>query len=368
MLLLPDMDIATLAEDFASAGVLRSHASRVLRAWWRGNGQVDLDGLSIGVPAREHVRERFDLTAATVATRRESADGTVKLLLAMKRGGMAECVLMPAFRPDRAAACISSQIGCAMRCDFCASTRLGLERNLTAGEMAAQYVHLRAEAAATGRRLATLVFMGMGEPMHNLEQVAGAIRMISDPLLGQLGPRNITVSTVGIVSGIDQLAAMNLGVHLALSLHAPDDDTRNKLVPMNRKWNVADVMAAARRYSDQTDRIVNIEYCLLAEVNDHPWQADLLAKLLDGFRAHVNLIPYNTIGQGISGITYQRPMADRITAFLDILQGAGVVTHVRRTRGDDVDAACGQLRISAQPTEQAASLQKVTSASERVLK
>lgn len=345
--LLADHDITSLTDHLTGAGVLGSHASRVLRAWWRGNGQVDLDRLEIGTAARQHVQEYFELQPATVALRRESADGTVKLLMAMKQGGMAECVLMPAFRPDRAAACISSQIGCAMRCDFCASTRNGLERNLTAGEMAAQYVHLRAEAVADGRRLATLVFMGMGEPMHNLDAVAGAIRRISDPKLGELGPRNITVSTVGIVTGIDELAQMDLGVHLALSLHAPDDDTRNRLVPMNRKWNVAAVLDAAKRFFERTGRIVNIEYCLLDQVNDHPWQASLLADLIDGFKVHVNLIPYNAIGMGLSGIEYRRPEADRIKQFMDTLLERRVVTHIRRTRGEDVDAACGQLRILA---------------------
>jgi 23S rRNA (adenine2503-C2)-methyltransferase len=170
------------------------------------------------------------------------------------------------------------------------------------------------------------------------------VRRIADPDLGGLGWRQVTVSTVGIVPGIDRLADEDLNINLALSLHAPDDPTRSRLVPMNRRYAVADIAAAARRFYERTGRIVTIEYCLLAGVNDSNEQARLLAALLDGFRAHVNLIPYNPIGAGVSGVTYARPSADRITHFLGILRDAGVVAHVRDTRGDDVAAACGQLR------------------------
>jgi 23S rRNA (adenine2503-C2)-methyltransferase len=187
--------------------------------------------------------------------------------------------------------------------------------------------------------------------MMNLDNVAAAIHRIADGAMGSLGYRQITVSTVGIVPEIDRLATMDLNVHLALSLHAPDDATRSQIVPMNRKYPVADVMAAARRYYDRVEREVNIEYCMLAGVNDSLEQAHVLADLMRGFRAHVNLIPYNSIGAGLSGMTYARPSPERVLAFLDILRDAGVCAHTRTTRGDDVAAACGQLAVMSSARE-----------------
>jgi 23S rRNA (adenine2503-C2)-methyltransferase len=174
--------------------------------------------------------------------------------------------------------------------------------------------------------------------------VLSAIERIAHPEMGNLGWRHITVSTVGIVPGIDTLAASNIPVHLALSLHAPDDATRSRIVPMNRRWPVAEILAAARRYQSTTGRIVNIEYCMLAGVNDSLDQANLLADLMHGFPAHVNLIPHNPIGLGISGVEYRRPDPHRVEQFAALLRESGAVTHIRIARGDDVAAACGQLR------------------------
>jgi 23S rRNA (adenine2503-C2)-methyltransferase len=187
--------------------------------------------------------------------------------------------------------------------------------------------------------------MGMGEPMLNLDEVIRSIQRLGEPTTAGLGHRHITVSTVGIVPGIERLAASGLGVHLALSLHAPDDATRGRLVPMNRKYKVAEIIAAARAYQDRTGEIVTIEYCVLADVNDSDEQAAELAQLLTGFRAHVNLIPYNWIGSGLSGVIYRRPSPQRLERFLGILRDAHTVAHFRKTRGDDVAAACGQLAI-----------------------
>jgi 23S rRNA (adenine2503-C2)-methyltransferase len=184
----------------------------------------------------------------------------------------------------------------------------------------------------------------MGEPMHNLENVLPAIDRIATPGLGGRGWRNITVSTVGVISGIDQLARAGRRVALAVSLHAPDDQTRAAIVPSARRWKVADIVAAAQAYSARTRTITTIEYCLLAEVNDSDEQAHQLAQLLHDFEAHVNLIPYNWIGTGLSGRIYRKPTIERMEAFAGILSSRGVVTHFRRTRGDDVNAACGQLR------------------------
>jgi 23S rRNA (adenine2503-C2)-methyltransferase len=256
---------------------------------------------------------------------------------------------MPSHRADRAAGCISSQIGCAMGCDFCASTKNGLTRNLSAGEIVEQFLHLRVEAQQLGRRLNTLVFMGMGEPMHNLDACVAAIDRIANRGMGNLGFRKIAVSTVGVIDGILKLADLNLGVALALSLHAPDDETRAKIVPTGRKWKVAQIMDAAKHFQQKTNTIVNIEYCMLAGVNDSDDQAHLLANLMQGFRAHVNLIPYNAIGPGLSGMVFMKPSQERLDRFIAILGQHNVVAHFRRTRGDDVNAACGQL-VAVRPT------------------
>jgi 23S rRNA (adenine2503-C2)-methyltransferase len=353
---LTDHNPQTLAEALRENGHNPANARRILQWLWENDGLVNVEQFPIAKAARGYLGT-IPTMHSRVAHRHASADGTIKLLVEFPQSQNAdpksqippavECVLMPSHRPDRAAACISSQVGCAMGCDFCASTRNGLERNLSTGEIVEQFMHLRAEAHKLGRRIASLVFMGMGEPLQNLEQVIPAVQILAEPGLGSLGKRAITVSTVGVVPGIDRLAEADLGVHLALSLHAPDDATRSRLVPMNRRWSVAEIMAAARRYQDLSGRPVNVEYCMLAGVNDSDEQAHWLAERMADFRAHVNLIPYNTIGQGISGAVYQRPSLLRMTRFAEILKSCGVVVHIRQTRGDDVAAACGQLRETA---------------------
>ncbi|QOV88828.1 23S rRNA (adenine(2503)-C(2))-methyltransferase RlmN [Humisphaera borealis] len=347
MPLLADHDLASLAAEFTRLGLPSVHARKVLREFYASAGNpTSLNTATVGKGVVAWLAAS-PLVSSVVDRRSVSLDGTTKLLVRLADGAAVECVLMPTERPDRTMACVSSQVGCAMGCDFCASTKQGLERNLTAGEIAEQFIHLKLAAARTNRKITSLVFMGMGEPMHNLDAVIGGVRRIADPEMGSVGWRQVTVSTVGIVPGIDRLADADLNIHLALSLHAPDDATRGRLVPMNRKFAVADIVAAARRFYDRTGRIVTIEYCLLAGVNDSDGQAAMLADLLEGFRAHVNIIPYNPIGAGLTGIAYQRPTAERVLQFLTILREAGVVSHVRQTRGDDVAAACGQLREMA---------------------
>jgi 23S rRNA (adenine2503-C2)-methyltransferase len=346
MLAFSDHDVSSLSAELTRGGHNPANAPRILRAYWGSNGEFDISSVPIARSARATLQP-LSSRHSRVILRHESRDGTIKFLVGFVRGGAVECVLMPSHRPDRAAVCLSSQIGCAMGCDFCASTKSGLQRNLGVGEIVEQFIRLRAEARTQRRRIASLVFMGMGEPMHNLDNVIRAIRLLAEPGLGALGRRAITVSTVGIVPGIDRLADHDLGVHLALSLHAPDDATRSRLVPSNRRWSVSQIMDAAKRFQSRTSRPVNIEYCMLGGVNDSDEQADLLANLMDGFRAHVNLIPYNPIGAGVSGTSYRRPGDERVDRFARRLRHRNVVVHIRQTRGDDVAAACGQLRIIA---------------------
>jgi 23S rRNA (adenine2503-C2)-methyltransferase len=341
---LTDYNVSSLEGQLTQWGLRTSHARRLLGAFYRNADEIDLDSLELGKILRSKFDHELKIRQSRILTRSVGDDGTIKLLVGFDAGGSVESVYMPAYRADRAAGCISSQIGCAMGCDFCASTKNGVERSLSAGEIVEQFLHLTALARHDNRRLASLVFMGMGEPMLNLDNVLAAIERIAHPTMGNLGWKAITVSTVGIVSGIERLAQERLKVSLALSLHAPDDETRAKIVPTNRKWRVAEIMSAAEEYARITDTIATIEYCMLAGVNDSDEQAHMLADQMEGFRAHVNLIPYNAIGAGISGTSYEKPPQERMEIFAQILRSRGIITHFRRTRGNDVNAACGQLK------------------------
>ncbi len=267
---------------------------------------------------------------------------TVKTVWRGHDGVLIESVLMR--YADRTTVCVSSQAGCGMGCPFCATGQGGLTRNLSTAEIVEQVVAAQrrvASAEAPMPRLSNVVFMGMGEPLANYRAVLGAVRRLTDPAPhgAGLSQRAITVSTVGLVPRIDELGDEGLAVTLALSLHAPDDELRNTLVPVNQRWPVAEVVGAARRYARRTGRRMTIEYALIAGVNDDPDRADQLGALLRGALAHVNLIPLNpTPG---SEWTASTPARER--EFVRRLRAAGVTTTVRDTRGREVAAACGQL-------------------------
>jgi len=335
---------SSLAPQLEALGLKPSHAGPLLRSYYGAGATAQPNGRRFPPELALYLKEHTDRRAASVVTRNVSADGTTKLLLRLCDGRTVESVMMPDFRTDRAAGCISSQVGCAMGCDFCATTKTGFERNLGIGEMVEQFLALRHEARAAGRRLQTVVFMGMGEPMLNLENVCAAIVRMADNDMGALGFRQVTVSTVGIVQGIDALAASGMNVHLAISLHAPDDTTRARLLPMGRRFGVQEILAAADRYQERTRRPVSIQYCLLDGVNDSVRQAEELAGLLGKRRMHVNLLRYNPTGLSLRGETYAPSPEAATEAFLSQLRGRGVVAHIRRSRGPDIDAACGQLR------------------------
>jgi 23S rRNA (adenine2503-C2)-methyltransferase len=303
----------------------------------------------------------WDARAPGVAERTEAADGTTKLLVRVAGGAAVECVLIPGVRGrvsrekmsarnrgdgtarkrrPTAAACVSSQVGCAAGCSFCASGLGGLGRNLTAGEIATQALLLRREAESRGLRLATVVFMGMGEPLHNVENVVTAIRNLTHRHAGALPPAGVTVSTVGIVPGMRALAASHEPPHLAVSLHAPDDATRAKIVRSAPKlWSVVETLDEAAAYRERTKRHVTISYVLLEGVNDSPEQARLLGERLRGRRFHVNVIPHNAV----EGLPYRAPSPEVTYRFWSLLRESGATIHVRKTRGSAGDAACGQL-------------------------
>ena len=344
---LTEYTLADFEHLLAGWGFKPVHAARVLREFYAHRGELVAAGLPLPVGLLDRLRDELPSSALTPAVRQVADDGTTKLLLRLADARTVETVLMPDFRVDRAAGCVSSQVGCAMGCDFCATTKTGFERNLTSGEIIGQFLALRREAIAAGRRLQTVVFMGMGEPLLNLDAVLAAVERMADNRLGGLGWRQITVSTVGIVPGIDALTATGLGFHLAVSLHAPDDATRAQLLPVGKRFAVADILAAADRFQASRGRPVTIQYCLLKDVNDSPAQAGQLAALLAGRRMHVNLLRYNPTGLSLRGLSYERSSDDVGDAFAAILRAQGVVAHFRRSRGKDIDAACGQLRRRA---------------------
>jgi 23S rRNA (adenine2503-C2)-methyltransferase len=269
---------------------------------------------------------------------------TRKTLWRLHDGARVESVLMG--YPDRITACVSSQAGCGMGCPFCATGQAGLARNLSTAEIVDQVVWF-ARIAASGvvhsspPRLSNVVFMGMGEPLANYPRVVDAIRRLVAPPPEGLGlsQRHVTVSTVGLVPAIKRLIGEDLAVTLALSLHAPDDDLRDELVPVNQRWKVAEVLQAAWSYAARTGRRVSIEYALIRDVNDQPWRADLLGSLLAGKLAHVNLIPLNPT----PGSRWDASTAPVEREFLRRVRAAGVPATVRDTRGRDIDGACGQL-------------------------
>jgi 23S rRNA (adenine2503-C2)-methyltransferase len=278
-------------------------------------------------------------------------DGTTrKSLWRTFDGALVESVLMR--YPDRVTMCVSSQAGCGMACPFCATGQAGLTRNLSTAEIVAQVV-AGARLLAAGQvpggpgRVSNVVFMGMGEPLANYASVVAAVRRMTDPVPDGMGisQRSITVSTVGLVPAINRLAAEGLSVRLAVSLHAPDDELRDTLVPVNRRWKVAEVLGAAWDYAATTGRRVSVEYALIKDINDQAWRADMLGSLLAGHLVHVNLIPLNpTPG---SKWTASRPADQR--EFVRRLEAHGVPVTVRDTRGREIDGACGQLAASARP-------------------
>ena len=305
------------------------------------------------VDLREKLSAALRLSSLNVVHEATSADGqTTKLLYALADGKEVEAVLMR-HRGGRTTACISSQAGCALRCDFCATGQGGFMRNLTALEIFDQAVDVARRARAEHRNLTNIVFMGMGEPFLNCENVMSALALLNDAAGFNLGARHMTVSTAGVVPGIERFTDEGSQVNLAISLHAADDVLRTKLMPINKKWPIAKLMAAIRAYISKTRRKVFYEYVMLAGVNDSPDDARRLADLLGepgrkragsqhGLH-HVNLIPYNA-----TDAPYRRSSTPTMRRFQEILRERGIPSTLRHTMGDDIAAACGQLRVEAQ--------------------
>jgi 23S rRNA (adenine2503-C2)-methyltransferase len=275
---------------------------------------------------------------AQIVARQSSTDGTEKLLLTWPDGANAETVLIP--DGSRRTACVSSQVGCPAGCKFCASGIGGVKGNLTAGQIVEQVMRLNLLLAPAGHHITNVVFMGMGEPLANYANVLSAIRILHDPSALNIGARKITISTVGVPPKMRQLAQEDLPLNLAISLHAPNEPLRRQLIPWAEHFAMDDILDAARYYFEQTGRDVTLEYILLAGVNDRPEHARQLAKVCQTLRANVNLIRYNEV----ASLPYKRPRAEDVMTFQSILRHNGVNAHVRKSRGRDIEAACGQLR------------------------
>jgi len=319
-----------------------SFRAKQVHKWLYEKGVVDVDQMTdLPKALRGRLREAATIGALEVRTEQKSKDGTRKRLYALPSGHLVESVLM-SYRDGRRTACISSQAGCAMGCVFCATGQMGFGRNLTPGEIFEQAARYAAELQQQGERLSNVVLMGMGEPFHNYDAVMVAIRRLMSDL--GIGARRITVSTVGLVPAIRRFAGEGLQVGLAISLHAADDDERSSLMPVNRRWPIAELMAACRDYVDATGRRVTFEWALIAGENDDPDTARRLGRLLKGLPAHVNLIPLNPT-RGYGG---EATVEERARAFVDALGELGIPATLRVRRGIDIDAGCGQLTSAYQ--------------------
>jgi len=349
-----DFDLEGLAAFCHSLGEKRFRAVQLYR-WIHQKGAADFGQMSdLAKSLRSKLAGVAEVRALPEASEHVSADGTIKWLFDVGDGNAVETVFIP--ETDRGTLCVSSQAGCAVGCRFCATGHQGFSRNLRTGEIVAQLWHAehrlrqRLNLADGVRAIDNVVMMGMGEPLQNYDALVPALRtMLSDHAYG-LSRRRVTVSTSGVVPMIDRLR-VDCPVALAVSLHAPDDALRESLVPLNRKYGIDELLDACSRYLDAAPRdFITFEYCMLDGVNDAPEQALALAKLLKPrINCKVNLIPFNPFPA--SGLT--RSPRERVTAFAHVLQDAGIVTTVRKTRGDDIDAACGQLAGEVQDRTQA---------------
>jgi 23S rRNA (adenine2503-C2)-methyltransferase len=291
-------------------------------------------------PLREKLAAAFIFPALKLVRTLESEDGeTIKFLWELADGKKVESVLI--ISAARRTVCVSCQVGCPARCAFCASGREGLLRNLSTGEIVEQVLHIDRYLKTKGERVCHVVFMGMGEPMENYDSVLEAISIFNHPKAFLISQRRITVSTVGVVEGIDRLAKEDLSVNLVLSLHAPNQHLRKKIIPYARKYPLEEILMAMERYGRETKRDITYEYTLLADINDSAEHAEELAQLLRGKQCTVNLIPYNPV----EGLRLSRPPKEAIEDFRAILVDAGINTTWRYTKGKDIAAACGQLAM-----------------------
>ena len=315
-----------------------AYRGRQLARWIYGRGVTDLDAMSdLPRGLRTELAGRAVVDLPEIERRTPSQDGSQKLVLRYDDGARVQAVLMP--DGDRLTLCVSTQVGCGFGCAFCFTGTMGLERNLSAGEIVAQAMVARA-GLSPGERITHIVYMGMGEPLANYAATVKSLRLLTDPRAFGFSPRRVTVSTVGLVSGIERLARENLRVNLAISLHATSNEIRDRIMPVNRGFAIEELLAACRRFPLPFRQRMTFEYVLLDGVNDGVEDARRLARLLRGIRAKINLIPFNDW----EGSGFARPPLARILAFQAVLLEQGITATIRWSKGEDIGAACGQLR------------------------
>ncbi len=328
------------AEVFAvTQGWARFRGEQIWR-WVHQHGVRDVEEMTnLSRDVRAHLAEHVRIGSLQIAEIQASADGTRKLRLLTHDGQSIESVIIP--DGEKTTLCISSQVGCAVDCQFCATAKLGLKRNLDAGEIVDQVYIARKllEEVDPGRKLTNLVYMGMGEPLHNYDNMVKSLRILTNDKGAKLAQRRITVSTAGLVPKLEKLGLEDVRPNLAVSLNAPNDEIRDEIMPINRKWNIGKLMAALRAYPLEQRRRITFEYVLLAGVNDSLRDAAQLSRLLGNMKCKVNIIPWNPHPEA----PYARPAPEVIEAFQMECKRLGLPTYLRRPRGDDIDAACGQL-------------------------
>ena len=333
---LAEMELTELEQALESMGHPRFHG-RQLFQWVHKRGITDFAGMTdLGRELRSSLADQFRIVTPEVVRRERSTDGTTKFLLRLEDGQLIESV----FIPDTPANtfCLSTQVGCAMRCGFCLTGKMGIIRNLTAGEIAGQVRVLVRELDMLQARF-NIVLMGMGEPLHNYDAVMKALRILADEHGLAVSPRRVTLSTVGVLPALERLATEAVMPNLAISLHATTEEQRDLLVPINRKYGLKELLDTCRRFPLKRRERITFEYVMLQDVNDSPEDARRLVRLLHGIRGKVNLLPLNEA----PGIPFDRPSDQRIDRFARILSEHGVTVSVRKSRGRDIRAACGQL-------------------------
>jgi 23S rRNA (adenine2503-C2)-methyltransferase len=334
---------AQMEQFFLDIGEKSFRAQQVLK-WIHHSGVTSIaDMTNLGKALREKLVDLAEVRPPEIVSQQDSTDGTRKWAIRVEGGGLVEAVLIPSGK--RATLCVSSQVGCSLDCSFCSTGKQGFQRDLTAAEIIGQ-VWLAIDSydgfdSGDHRVVTNVVMMGMGEPLLNFDNVVSAMDLMLEDLAYGLSKRRVTLSTSGVVPALDKLAKVS-EVSLAVSLHAPNDALRNELVPINRKYPIAVLLASARAYIEaqrDVSRVVTIEYTLIAGVNDQVEHATELVQLLKDFPCKINLIPFNTFSQS----DYQRPSGNAVQRFWQVLVDGGYIVTVRTTRGDDIDAACGQL-------------------------
>jgi 23S rRNA (adenine2503-C2)-methyltransferase len=326
----------SLNAEFARLGEKPFRAAQVME-WLYKRKLKDFGQMSnLSKAFRERLQAEYMATQLGLyKVQRSQRDGTAKYLFQCADGQLVESVFLP--HEGRNTACLSTQVGCAMGCKFCATGESGFARNLSPGEIIDQIFGMEADQ---GAEIHNLVLMGMGEPLHNWDNVREALTALLAPAGRNWGPRKVTVSTCGVVSGIDQLTASGLKVRLAISLHAPDDATRASIMPINQRYPLKELMRSLRDYQKATGLQLTFEYTVFKGLNDSGSQAKAVAQLLRGMDAKINLIPYNPV----AGLPFTAPSFDAVVDFQNVLRDAGLIAMVRTEKGGDIDAACGQLR------------------------